>query len=529
MSFARAIATVGGITMLSRVAGFIRDTLMARILGAGPEADAFFVAFRLPNLFRSLFAEGAFTAAFLPLFKGELHREGHDGAKRLAEEALAVMVTALLLFSAVMALAMPLVVTVLATGFTDDPAQFDLAVTLGRITFPYLTLISLTALLGSILNALGRFGPFAAAPILLNLVQISGLLLCGPLGVPAYLMLAYGVPVAGVLQLVWLAVAARRVGMSLRLRRPRLTPGVKRLFALLAPGVLGAGVYQFNLLIGTNLASWLPTGAVSYLQYADRLNQLPMAVIGVAIGTALLPLLSQKVLEDDRDGLRDAMSRGLEFALLLGLPAAAALVTIPWVIVSVVFQGGAFGPDAAAATAAALQAFAIGIPAFIIAKVLAAAFFARQDTRAPVRVAIVVLVANVLVSLALIGPLGHVGLALAPGLTAWLNVALLAWGLHRRGQLTLDRRVWGRTWRIALATLGMCSVLWGVSEALWPWLTARNLPVEVASLGLLVGSGLASYAGLALLTGAARLSEIRALLRRRPRAAGAPPPAAMPD
>lgn len=525
MNLARAIATVGGITMLSRVAGFIRDTLMARILGAGPEADAFFVAFRLPNLFRSLFAEGAFTAAFLPLFKGELHRQGPEGARRLAEEALAVMVAALLLFSAAMALAMPLVVAVLATGFTDDPAQFDLAVTLSRITFPYLALISLTALLGSILNALGRFGPFAAAPILLNLVQIAGLLMCGPLDVPPHLMLAYGVPVAGLAQLVWLAVAAKRAGMSLRLRVPRLTPGVKRLFALLAPGILGAGVYQFNLLIGTNLASWLPTGAVSYLQYADRLNQLPMAVIGVAIGTALLPLLSQKVLEDDRDGVRDAMSRGLEFALLLGLPAAAALMAIPWVIVSVVFQGGAFGPEAAAATAAALRAFAIGIPAFIIAKVLAAAFFARQDTKAPVRVAVIVLLANILISLALIGPLGHVGLALAPGVTAWLNVALLALGLHRRGQLSLDRRVWQRAWRIALATLGMCGVLLGMSTLLWPWLTARNLPLEVGALGLLVLSGLVAYAALAFALGAARLSEMRALLRRATRPGAATPSA----
>lgn len=524
MNFARAIATVGGITMLSRVAGFIRDTLMARILGAGPEADAFFIAFRLPNLFRSLFAEGAFTAAFLPLFKGELHRHGHDGARRLAEEALAVMVGALLIFSVLMALGMPLVVAVLATGFHDDPAQFNLAVTLSRITFPYLALISLTALLGSILNALGRFGPFAAAPILLNIVQIAGLLLCKPLGVPPHLMLAYGVPVAGLAQLVWLAVAAKRAGMSLRLRRPRLTPGVRRLFALLAPGVLGAGVYQFNLLIGTNLASWLPTGAVSHLQYADRLNQLPMAVIGVAIGTALLPLLSQKVLDDDRDGVRDAMSRGLEFALLLGLPAAAALMTVPWIIVSVVFQGGAFGADAAVATADALRAFAIGIPAFIIAKVLAAAFFARQDTRGPVRVAVVVLAANIVVSLALIGPLGHVGLALAPGLTAWLNVALLALGLRRRGQLALDRRVWSRSWRIVLSTLGMCAALHGASLLLWPWLTARNLPVEAAALAVLVGVGLAAYALLALATGAARLSEVRSLLRRRPRGAAAAPP-----
>ncbi|WP_114395216.1 murein biosynthesis integral membrane protein MurJ [Oleisolibacter albus] len=519
MSLARAIATVGGITMVSRVAGFIRDSLMARILGAGPEADAFFVAFRLPNLFRSLFAEGAFTAAFLPLFKGELHAHGHEGARRLAEEALSIMVTVLLGFSIVMSLAMPGVVAVLATGFTDTPDQFRLAVSLSQVTFSYLTLISLTALLGSILNALGRFGPFAAAPILLNLVQITGLLLCRPLGVPAHWMLAFGVPVAGLAQLVWMVLACRRAGMNLRLRRPRLTPKVKRLFALLAPGILGAGVYQFNLLIGTNLASWLPAGSVSWLQYADRLNQLPMSVIGVAVGTALLPLLSQKVLEGDRDGVREAMSRGLEFAMLLGLPAAAALLVIPGTIIDVVFQGGAFTAAAATGTASALQAYAIGIPAFIAAKVLSAAFFARQDTRAPVRVAVVVLLANIAVSLSLIGPLGHVGLALAPGLTAWLNVGLLAWGLHRRGQLDIDRRFWSRLWRILLAVAGMTAVAYGSAVALRPWFDSTRLPVEAAALLIVITLCMAVYGGLCLLTGAARPAEVKAILRRRAKTA----------
>lgn len=531
MSLARAIATVGGITMVSRVAGFVRDSLMARYLGAGPEADAFFVAFRLPNLFRSLFAEGAFTAAFLPLFSKELHQHGKPHAQRLAEEALAVMVTALLGFSILMALAMPVVVAVLASGFTKDPDQFKLAISLSHITFPYLALISLTALLGSILNALGRFGPFAAAPILLNLVQITGLLLSGPLGIPAHLVLAYGVPVAGLAQLIWMAAACHRAGMDLRLRRPTLTPGVRKLFALLAPGILGAGVYQFNLLIGTNLASWLPTGAVSYLQYADRLNQLPMAVIGVAVGTALLPVLSRKVQEGDRSGIRDTLSRGLEFAALLGLPATAALMVMPGPIIQVVFQGGAFTPDATVATAAALRAFAIGIPAFITAKVLSAAFFARQDTKAPVRVAIIVLVSNVLLSLALIGPLGHVGLALAPGLTAWLNVALLAWGLHRRGQLDLDRRLWSRLWRTLVAVAGMVGVILAALSLLDRFLSGRPILVEVAALGTVIALAVVTYFSLCALTGAARPAEVKALLRRPKNTGAAPatPAPGMPD
>lgn len=516
MSFARAIATVGGITMVSRIAGFIRDTLMTRILGAGPEADAFFVAFRLPNLFRSLFAEGAFTASFLPLFSATLTREGRDPARALAEESLAMLVAALLLISGLAALFMPALTYLIASGFADRPEQFDLAVELSRITFPYLMLISLTAVLGSILNTLGHLGPFAAAPILLNLVQITGLLSAQALGLHPALVLSYGVPVAGVAQFVWMALALQRAGFALRLIRPRLTPGVKRLFVVLGPGVLGAGVYQINLLVGTHLASLLPVGSISYLNYADRLNQLPMGVVGIAIGTALLPLLSRSVAAGNRGEVRHYLSRGLEFGLLLGLPAAVALVAIPETIISVLWQAGRFGPAEAQATAAALAAYAIGIPATVAARVLSAAYFARQDTKGPVRVAVVVLVTNVLLSLALIGPLAHVGLALAPGLTAWLNVALLAWGLKRRGELEIDPRVWQRGWRIALACALMAAGLVFGAGLLHPLLTGTPGIVRWAALGVLIAVGAALYGLLVLLFRGARLSDLKSL--RRPAA-----------
>lgn len=523
MSFARAIATVGGITMVSRVLGFVRDMLQARYLGAGMEADAFFVAFRLPNLFRSLFAEGAFTAAFLPLFSGTLEKEGRDSAKGLAEEALAVMVAVLMIFSIIMAVSMPWVVSILATGFNDDPAQRALAISLSQITFPYLALISLTALFGSILNAVGRFGPFAAAPVLLNIVQITALLLSKPLGIGAHWMLAYGVPIAGLAQMIWMIVAAKRAGMGLRLRRPRLTPRVKRLFALLAPGILGAGVYQFNLLIGTNLASWLPTGAVSYLQYADRLNQLPMSVIGVAVGTALLPLLSRQMVAGDHDGVKASLSRGLEFAGLLGLPATVALIAIPGPLIHVLFKGGAFTAADAVATASALQAFAVGIPAFITAKILSSAYFAKQDTKGPVRIAIIVVISNIALSLALIGPLGHVGLALAPGLTAWLNVLLLAVGLRRRGLLSLDARLTGRLWRMGVAAAGLAAAGLGLSWLLHPWLYDGVGLVKIAALAGVIAGASVTYFALCFLLGAARPAEIKGLLRR---GKGTPPPPA---
>jgi putative peptidoglycan lipid II flippase len=513
MSFARSILTAGGFTMLSRIAGFVRDTLMARILGAGLEADAFFVAFRLPNLFRSLFAEGSFTAAFLPLFTRELKTQGHDSARALAEESLAMLLAVLIPLSAVAALAMPALVALLASGFTERPDQFALAVELSRLTFPYLLLISLTALLGSMLNALGHFGPFAAAPVLLNLVQISGLLLAHRFGLSPALTLSYGVPVAGAVQMLWMAAALRRAGMPLGLPWPRLTAGVRQLWRLLIPGIVGAGVYQINLLIGTNLASYLPAGSVSYLNYADRLNQLPMGVVGIAIGTALLPVLSRSVVAGDHAQVRHYMSRGLQVAMVLGLPAAVALMTIPRTIIEVIFQGGRFDAAGATATAAALSAYAIGIPATVVARVFSSAYFARQDTSGPVRVAIVVMAANLVLSLALIGPLAHVGLALAPGLTAWLNVGLLAWGLRRQGNLDLDPRLVRYGLRVTLACLMMAATLYGGALLLAPWLGDHRLAIQGAALALLIGAGgLVYFAALALLR-VARPSDLKAMRR----------------
>jgi putative peptidoglycan lipid II flippase len=524
MTLARAIATVGSITMLSRILGFVRDMLMSRYLGAGMAADAFFVAFRLPNLFRSLFAEGAFTAAFLPLFSATMQREGCHPARLLAEEALAMLTALLIGFCIVMSIAMPLVTVALAAGFADNPAQFDLTVAMGRVMFPYLALISATALFGSVLNALGRYGPFAAAPILLNIVQIAGLLLSQVVGVPVHWVLSLGVPLAGIAQLVWMIVACKRAGFALRLRRPRLTPQVKRLFANLGPGILGAGVYQFNLLIGTNLASWLAVGSVSYLQYADRLNQLPMAVVGVAIGSALLPLLSRQAAAGDAQGTAHSLARSLEFGLALGLPAALALIAVPSAFVHALFQGGAFGAEAVAPTAAALRAYAIGIPAFIAAKALSAAFFARQDPKGPVRIAIFTLAVNAALSLALIGPLGHVGLALAPGLTAWLNTALLAAGLVRRKQAMLDERLKRMAPRILIAALGMTGLLLGLERLLSPWLYQASTLPKIAALAGLITAALIAYAGLCFMLGAARLAEIKGLLRRSD--THPPPPAA---
>ncbi|NJM33636.1 MAG: murein biosynthesis integral membrane protein MurJ, partial [Rhodomicrobium sp.] len=329
MKLYRSIATVSGFTAISRLLGFVRDMLIAAVLGAGLVADAFFVAFRLPNLFRSLFAEGAFNSAFVPLFTKRLKEDGMETARRFAEEALAVLLFALLFVTIAAEIAMPWLVSFIAPGFADNPEKFDLAVLLTRITFPYLFCMSLTALSAGLLNAMGRFAAAAAAPILLNVITIGAMILAASFHLynqpEAAMILAWAVTVAGFTQLALLAIMARRQGMDLGFRIPRLTPGVRRLFTLAGPGVVTAGITQINLFIGTMIAS-LAEGAVSYLYYADRINQLPLGIVGIAIGVVLLPELSQKLAADNPGSAMHSHNRALEFALLLTLPAAAALV-----------------------------------------------------------------------------------------------------------------------------------------------------------------------------------------------------------
>lgn len=514
MNLFRAIATVGGLTMVSRVFGFVRDLMIARYLGAGVMADAFFVALRLPNFFRSLFAEGAFTAGFLPLYSETLNKGGGlAAARRFAEQALALLLPIVLGFSILAQIAMPLVMLGLAPGFADDPARFDLAIEYTRITFPYLAFISLAALYGAVLNGLGRFAAFAATPILLNITMIVCLpLLAGPLG-SAGAALAWGTLAAGLVQFLWLAWWAARAGIRLRLRWPATPPVVVRLFKLILPAAIGAGAMQINLVIGVILASLLPVGAVSYLFYADRINQLTIGVVGVAISTALLPSLSALLARGEVEAAARQQNRALEFALLISLPAAAALIIVPLPIISVLFQRGAFDAVAAKASADALLAYSVGLPAYTLSRALTPAFHARQDTRTPVRIAFVTIAVNLALSLALMPWLGHVGLALATGLSAWGNAGQLAWALHRREAWQPDARLLRRAGLILLAALVMAAALWGLNHALAPWY-GRGQLWQVAALALLVGGGMAVYLACALLLGASKPAEWRAMFRR---------------
>ncbi len=510
LSIVRAAFTVGSLTLVSRVLGFARDAMIAAFIGAGVMADAFFVSFKLANLLRRLFAEGAFNAAFVPLFARTLEGEGAKEAGAFAQNAFVLMTWVLLVVVLLAEMFMPWLVRGLAAGFDPAEARFKLAVELSRITFPYLMLISLTALVSGVLNGIGRFGAAAFAPILLNLVLIAALLLSNlhP-ATPAH-ALAWGVAAAGVLQLGAVMWAAARAGYPIRLKgllRLRLTPRLKRLFALMLPGVVGAGVYQINLVVDTWFASHLPTGAISYLFYADRLNQLPLGAVGVALGTVLLPSLSRHLRAGTLHAAHALQNRAIELGMLLTLPAAIAFIVMPGTIVRALFERGAFDAADAAATAGALAAFSIGLPAYVLIKILAPGFFAREDTRTPVLIAAVCLIVNVLLVAALIGPLAHVGIALGTALANWVNALALGLLLHRRGDLKLDARLRRRLPRLALAAAAMGAALLLLQPSLAAWPPLLALPV-------LIAAGAVVFFAATHLLGGADLGEIKGQLRR---------------
>lgn len=523
MAFKRAFFTVGGLTMLSRLTGFVRDVLAANYMGAGMLADAFFIALRLPNLFRRLFAEGAFTISFVPMFTGELQKNKEE-AKKFAEEALSVLLAALLPFTAIIMIFMPWIMRVITPGFEGE--KFDLAVSLSQITFPYLLPVSLAALLGGVLNGLGRFAPYAAAPVAFNLVQIIALLFFREtFGTVAH-ALSWAVTLSGVVQLVWMAFSARRAGFSLSIRLPRLTPRIKKLLRLIGPGAMGAGVMQINIFIDMVLASLLPTGAVSYLAYADRLYQLPIGVIGIAIGTALLPFLSQAVREDGPRALSE-QNRAIEFGLYLGVPAAVAFALIAEPIMAVLFERGAFTPEVTRATAWALAAYALSIPAYMVNRVLTTAFYAREDTRTPFRISLKTVIVNIVISFAAIqfflrtdqAEHGYIALALATALTAWLNLALLARALIKKGHFAADAALRKTLAGIGISAAVMAVVLIVLSDLLWGYFRSSTVP-ELLALGVLIGAGGAVYLALAHITGAQRLDHVLKLLKRK----SGPPP-----
>lgn len=508
--------TVGLWTLLSRVLGFVRDAMILAYLGTGPAYEAYVVAFRLPNMFRRFFAEGAFNTAFVPLFSKKL--EAGEDARRFAEDALAGLAMVLIVLTLLATLAMPWLIFALASGFEGQP-QFPLSVEFGRIAFPYILFISVAALLSGVLNATGRFAAAAAAPVLLNILLVGAMAGAAWLGGDVARALIWAIPVAGVAQLALVYAAAARAGFALRLRRPRLTPELRKLVRIAVPAALAGGVVQINLLVGQQVASYFDR-AVGWLYAADRLYQLPLGVVGIAIGIVLLPDLSRRLRAEDAEGSRHALSRAAEISMALTLPASVALMLVPFALVSVLFERGAATVDDSAAIAVAVAIYGLGLPAFVAQKILQPLFFAREDTTRPFRYALIAMLVNAVLAVGLSvllgSPAGWIGPAIATTAAAWVMVWCLRAGARPMGDVArFDARFHKRIWRMLAASAVMGAVLLMVNAAL---VEAIRMPGwRYLALAGLVGSGMASYALAGQAFGAFRLSELAAGLRRGPR------------
>ena len=512
----RGFFTVGGWTLASRVLGFVRDAWIAAVLGTGPAAQAFIVAFSLPNLFRRFFAEGAFNTAFVPLFAKRY--ESGDNPEGFAREAFAGLATVVLALTLIAQAAMPWLVLAMASGFRGDE-RFDLAVLYGRIAFPYILFISLAALASGVLNATGRFAAAAAAPVLLNAIFIGALILSSSsgtsltLGIEPGLAITWAVPIAGVAQLALVWWAARGAGIRLIPQMPRLSPDMKRLAMIAGPAMLAGGVVQINLLVGRQVASYYDE-AVAWLYNADRLYQLPLGVVAIAIGVVLLPDLSRRLKAGDDAGGQHSFNRATEFALALTLPAAVALVVSAVPLVSVMFERGAFGPADTAATALAVAVYGVGLPAFVLQKVLQPLFFAREDTKRPFQFAVVAMIVNAGVAIGLAGWIGFIAAALATSVAGWVMVIQLWWAARGYGAAARwDARLRARVPRIVAASLFMGAVLWGVQTLLAAALVTPGL--RYVALAGLVASGCVAYFGGGAMIGAFRLADFKAAAKRR--------------
>ena len=520
MNLLKATGTIGGLTLASRVLGLVRDSLFARFIGASFASDAFLVAFRLPNMFRALFAEGAFASAFIPMFNRKVadpQGQGLPDGIAFAEQALSVLLPVLLVMTVVLEVFAWPVTFALSGKFNGiSPEQFAFAVQLSRLTIPYLMLISLVSLLGGILNSLHKFWVNAAAPILLNLTLIAALLLFhSPDPLVTARNQAIAVSVSGLLQLLWLAHACHRIAVRLRPRRPVWNADVKQLLALIWPAAAGAGAVQINLVISTALAaSLLAHGSVTYIYMADRLNQLPLGLIGIGLGTVLLPTISRQLGAGEHAQAMETQNRGLELALLLTLPATVGLVVCGEPIAAALFGYGRYTAQDTHFTAQALAAFSIGLPSYILVKVLTPGFYARHDTRTPVRYATISMAVNLALNLALIVPLAHMGPPLATAVASTVNVAMLYRTLIARGHFIPDSRLKRRAPRLALAALAM-GIVMGLTQAqLMPYVHGTWFHRSLA-LAVLVSAGALVYGLATLALGAFSRADLSLLLRRR--------------
>jgi len=492
MNLLKALATVSGMTFLSRVLGFVRDFVIARIFGAGMMTDAFFVAFKLPNLLRRLFAEGAFSQAFVPILGEYKNRSGEADAKRLVDHVASLLLLILIIVTLAGMVGAPLLVYISAPGFEKEPDKFALTVELTRITFPYILFMSLVALSGGVLNTWNRFAVPAFTPVLLNLTFIAMALCAAPWFERPILALGWSVFIGGALQLAFQLPSLKRIGMLPRFSLDWRDAGVRRILKLMAPAVLGVSVSQVSLLINTIFASFLDTGSVSWLYYADRLMEFPSGMLGAALGTILLPSLAKYHAGNKFDEYSRLLDWGLRLTLLLAAPAAVALAIIAVPLIATLFHHGAFSADDVFKTRDALVAYSIGLLGLILVKVLAPGFYARQNVRTPVKIGLLTLFVTQALNLALIGWLKHAGLALSIGLAACLNAGLLYRGLRRHGIYTPQAGWMAFSLKLLLALVVMGATLWFASGSPEQWLQ-WNISARLIRLSLVVVFGASVY------------------------------------
>ena len=484
MNLFKSIATFGGFTLLSRLTGFLRDMVLANFLGAGMVADAFFVSFKLPNLFRSLFAEGAFTTAFVPMLSHKLVSEDKQSALLFAARAISVLAFFLTIFVLLFEIFMPYIVPVLAPGFAGDAGKLDLAVELSRITFPFLLFISIVSFQSGILNSFNKFAAPAAAPVILNIMMILSVFIFMPFGETPAHSIAMGITTAGILEILWLAFFLKRQQIVIKPQTniPSIVkdPEIKTLFKRIAPGTLGAGIYQINMVIDTILVSLVGSGAISWLYYANRLQQLPLGVVGAAISVAVLPVLSKHIKANQLNEAKTVQSKAFEYGALLSIPAAFALIVLAQPIINILFQHGKFGPEQTIQTTKAVIAYAVGLPAYVLVKSLAPNFFARGDTKTPVKYSIIVLITNLCFALLLMKPFGHVGIATATTIAAFVSLWQYMRGLKKRTFWMCDKALLQKILKIIFCSILMAfalkAQLWGLNLYFENWLGLTLFP-----------------------------------------------------
>lgn len=517
MSLIGKFASVGSATMSSRLLGFVREAMIAGLLGAGPVADAFYAAFRFPNLFRRLFAEGAFNAAFVPLFSKELEAGGRTAAREFAEKILSSLVFVLLILSVAVMVFMPfLVETIVAPKFAEDPEKFDLTVFLARIMFPYLAAMSLVAMFSGILNAMRHYFLAAFAPVLLNIVLVGILITAWKFGAEQRnigVWLAWGVFSSGILQLGLLIYGVRKQGFGLSLKLPSINPSVKRLLILAFPTAIAGGITQINLLVGQIIAS-AQSGAIAIMNYADRLIQLPLGIIGISIGVVLLPELTRALAAKDADEAAMLQNRSIEFGLGLTVPAAVGLFMIPLPLVALIYERGAFLREDSELAAQVLAAFAMGLPSFVLIKVFQPSFYAREDMKTPMWFSIINAVSNIILSLTLFPIYGVVGLAIATSIAGWLNAFLLWVVLHFGNHFRMSLIAVRNVLLICVSSAAMAGVLYFGQDWMGGNLTDEALLLRILWVGLLVLVAAAVYFAMVIVTGAIPRKDLIRMLGR---------------